>query len=252
MTWLQQWLDVLFVHVPVASAALARHLPRGLELDTYYGQAFISLVSFRLKLRPALFPTVPGLCSLLELNVRTYVSCEGRPGIIFLRMYADNRLAIAGARLLTPLCYRPARMTHQSAGARYEFGCQPRAEEERFAVSATIAGDYQPARPDSLAGWLVERYTLFVATAAGLVAGDVTHAPWKISAAAGDSLCKEMAARFAGVQGDCLLQHSPGVAATFHPFRPVQPNVAGRYCAAGAAGGRSWPSTLAAVCSSNL
>ena len=61
MTWLQHWSEVLFVHVPVRGEDLAGHLPKGLELDTFLGQAYIGLVFFRLKLRLLGMPLVPGV-----------------------------------------------------------------------------------------------------------------------------------------------------------------------------------------------
>ena len=59
MTWLQEWLDVLFLHFPATPAKVQRLLPRGLVVDTSGGQAWISYVFFQLKLRPAWFPRLP-------------------------------------------------------------------------------------------------------------------------------------------------------------------------------------------------
>jgi uncharacterized protein len=222
MTWLQEWTDVLFVHVPVSPDELLRHVPRGLELDTYDGRAYISLVGFRLKLRPAGLPFLPGLSSLLELNVRTYVRCHESPGIIFLRMYADHRVAVAAARLLTPLCYQPAKMrAARSDGGPSSFSCHSAASAGDFLAEFTISRPYQQPDPDSLAAWLVERYTLFVPTPAGLLAATVDHPRWKIADAEAHLLRQTLTDRFAASAGDCLLHHSPGVAATFHPFRSI-------------------------------
>ena len=110
MIWLQRWSDVLLLHFPVRESELRPHVPRRLEIDTFHDQAWISYVFFRLDLRPAWLPNVPGFSSLLELNVRTYVRYGDLAGIYFVRMYANNRLAIAASRLLTPLCYEGAQM----------------------------------------------------------------------------------------------------------------------------------------------
>src|SRR5262245_44613967 len=113
--WAQHWLDVLFLHWRVPAARLRPHVPSELVIDTYDQNAWLSLVLFRLKVRPRGLPCVPWLSSLLELNVRTYVRGANRPGIYFLRMLADNRLAIAVAKLLTPLPYCRARMSYRQA-----------------------------------------------------------------------------------------------------------------------------------------
>src|SRR5262245_7888988 len=102
MNWSQRWLDCLFLHFPAPPAAVARVVPPRLEVETFGGSAWISYVLFRLKLRPAWLPFVPGFSALLELNIRTYVRHRGQSGICFLRVLAENRLAIAAARLLTP------------------------------------------------------------------------------------------------------------------------------------------------------
>src|SRR4051794_17678906 len=96
------------LHFAAREDQLRSWLPPQVEVDTLEGRAWLSFVFFRLKLRPARLPFVPALSSLLELNVRTYVRHRGQPGICFLKMYADNRLAIRAARWLTPLCYEPA------------------------------------------------------------------------------------------------------------------------------------------------
>ena len=106
MIWRQRWMDVLFLHFAVDQRQLAQRLPEKLALDLFAGQAWLSYIFFRLQLRPAWLPLMPGFSSLLELNVRTYVRYRGQSGIYFLRMYADNPLAIAASRWLTPLRYQ--------------------------------------------------------------------------------------------------------------------------------------------------
>jgi uncharacterized protein YqjF (DUF2071 family) len=114
MTWSQRWLDCLFLHFPVPAAVLERLVPPRVQVETFGGSAWVSYVLFRLKLRPAWLPPVPGLSALVELNIRTYVRHRGQSGICFLRILADNRLAIAAARLLTPLPYTHARLDYGS------------------------------------------------------------------------------------------------------------------------------------------
>src|SRR5947209_2983701 len=116
MIWHQRWLNVLFLHFPADQHHLAARLPRPLVPDLFEGQAWLSYIFFQLQLRPAWLPLMPGLSSLLELNVRTYVRRGDVPGIYFLRMFADNRLAIAAARWLTPLHYERAVMVDRATG----------------------------------------------------------------------------------------------------------------------------------------
>src|SRR5262249_55559483 len=110
--WAQQWLDLLFLHWRVPPAVLQAHFPRDLTIDTYRQDAWVSLVLFRLKVRPRWLPFVPGLSNMFELNLRTYVRAANNPGIYFLSMLADNRPAIWLAKLLTPLPYCRAAMSY--------------------------------------------------------------------------------------------------------------------------------------------
>jgi uncharacterized protein YqjF (DUF2071 family) len=225
--WRQHWRDVLFLHFPVSTKELAARLPRELEVDTFDGQAWLSYVFFRLTLRPAWLPLVPGVSSLLELNVRTYVRYRGEPGIYFLRMYADNRLAILASRWLTPLGYEHAMMVdRRSAAGAGHVACQPTAMP-----GAALAADVEIVAPliqpgrESLDRWLVERYRLFVAPAAGpMLAADVEHPPWQIAPARLESVDNSLG-RSVGLSAEdepALAHYSPGVTAQFNAFCRVR------------------------------
>jgi uncharacterized protein YqjF (DUF2071 family) len=189
--WLQRWTDVLFLHFPVPESELRPHVPRRLEIDTFHGQAWISYVFFRLDLRPAWLPSLPGFSSLLELNVRTYVRYRGQAGIYFVRMYADNRLAISASRLLTPLCYEWAKMgAKRREDGTCELFCQPAKSVGALCVEFDAdLSRLAAAAEDSLEAWLLERYRLFVAqgdeqsSGERMVATTVEHSPWLATAA---------------------------------------------------------------------
>jgi uncharacterized protein YqjF (DUF2071 family) len=224
--WMQHWTNVLFLHFAAPAEELRRHLPARIEIDTFDGQAWISCVLFRLNLRPAGLPFVPGLSSLLELNVRTYVRHRGQSGICFLKMYADNWLAICASRLLTPLSYEFAALTdHRRAnGARY-VECKP-VDSAGGALAADVMSsrDLVEARPGSLDFWLLERYRLFVVRRDGtILAADVEHPPWRAATVAAMALQHN----FHEVLGlpttelPVPAHESPGVAVRFKTFRVV-------------------------------
>src|SRR5262245_10940134 len=83
MIWSYRWLDCLFLHFTVSAAAVKPLLPPRLEVESFGGSAWISYVLFRLSVRPAWLPAVPGFSSLAELNIRTYVRHRGHSGICF-------------------------------------------------------------------------------------------------------------------------------------------------------------------------
>ena len=103
--------DLLFCHWPVTAEALAPHVPASLPLDTYDGSAWLSVTPFEVSgTRPRGTLPPPGLSRFPELNVRTYVTLGGRPGIWFLSLDAASMLAVAVARGLYRLPYLRARM----------------------------------------------------------------------------------------------------------------------------------------------
>lgn len=226
MIWLQRWTDVLFLHFPVRESELRPHVPLGLEIDTFNGQVWISYVFFRLDLRPSWLPTVPRFSSLLELNVRTYVRCGDLAGIYFVRMYADNRLAIAASRLLTPLSYEWARMGAKfREDGTHELYCRP--AKSIGALCVEFDADLSrlaAAAEDSLEAWLLERYRLFVERGdEPMVAATVEHPPWMASAVenldCGGEL--EIAQSLGLSRQPAIAHYSPGVLARFNAFGGV-------------------------------
>jgi uncharacterized protein YqjF (DUF2071 family) len=81
----QRWLHLLFLHWSLLPDIVQRTLPEGLRVDAFEGKAWIGIVPFFMRsVRPAGFPSVPGISNFLELNLRTYVrDVSGRPGIWF-------------------------------------------------------------------------------------------------------------------------------------------------------------------------
>ncbi len=233
MTWKQQWLDCLFLHFAAPAAAVARHVPPRLDVETFGGSAWISYVLFRLKLRPAWLPPVPGLSLLIELNIRTYVRHRGQSGIYFLRMLADNALASAAARLLTPLPYEHARFAvgqaasspaDKQAACRYVDCRSSTPPGQRLSLQFANASAYSELRPGSLDDWLLERYRLFLGGPnAAVLAADVEHAPWQAAAITPAITENTLAIEF-GVSPSAppaAAHYSPGVAARFGGFRTV-------------------------------
>jgi uncharacterized protein YqjF (DUF2071 family) len=100
-SWLmgQTWVDLLFAHWPLPEEALREVVPPQLPLDTYDGSAWIGVTPFCVRgLRLRGTPPAPALSSFPELNVRTYVSVEGKPGIYFLSLDAGRHAAVHAAR----------------------------------------------------------------------------------------------------------------------------------------------------------
>jgi uncharacterized protein YqjF (DUF2071 family) len=223
----QSWVDVLFCHWPVAPDALRPHVPARLPLDLAEGEAWISFAAFEVRAtRPRGVPPPPVLGRFPELNVRTYVTRGGRPGIFFLSLDAASAPAVAAARRLYRLPYFRAEMEIVSDGPWTRYRSERRDRRGApacFAARWRPTGDARPAAPGSLEEWLVERYRLYTTDArGGLLAGDIHHRPWTlrdVQAEIGDnSMTAGLGLDLAGAP---LVQHAARVDALFWPLERV-------------------------------
>ena len=152
----QEWHQVVFVHWAVKADELKRYIPKELELETYKGSAWVSLVVFRLaNVRPRFLPPFPPISNADEINIRTYVRFRGKPGIYFLSMEIGKTLSKILARYLTGLPYRYSET--ENTATRYrsrngEFGDELDIEYE---IKSKIL------KKSELDKWLTERYALF-------------------------------------------------------------------------------------------
>jgi len=181
--WRQSWRDLLFAHWPVAPAVLRALVPTSLELQQFDGVAWLGLVPFRMAgvmRRP--WPDLPWVSAFPELNVRTYVNLDGKPGVWFLSLDASNALAVWAARRFFHLPYYRARMalTKDAGGFRYS---SVRAGAEFLATYSPTSEPYQAAH-GSLEHWLTERYCLYASAPDGSIwRNEVHHHPWPLQTA---------------------------------------------------------------------
>ena len=184
----QVWHDLLFAHWPLPVAALRRHIPAELEIDSYAGQAWLGVVPFRMSgVRLRGTPAVPGLSAFPELNVRTYVVAGGKPGVWFFSLDAANRIAVAVARAWFHLPYFRARMSCEERNGWTEYRS---GRAHRGAACGVLNGRYRAvgevfsARRGSLEHFLTERYCLYAADEKGQVLrGEIHHGPWPLQTA---------------------------------------------------------------------
>ena len=186
-----QWHDLLFMHWPVAVEALRPLIPRALEIDTWTDTAWVGVVPFRMAgVRSRLGPALPWLSAFPELNVRTYVTIGGKPGVWFFSLDAGNPLAVEGARDFFHLNYYNAAMRCEAEGERI---CYQSQRTDRRAAGAALAVRYWPtgaryrAIPGTQEHWLTERYCLYAANRHGTIwRGDIHHQPWPLQPAAAE------------------------------------------------------------------
>lgn len=184
--WRQSWYDLLFAHWPVPAAMLRPLIPDGLKLQEFDGTAWLGVVPFRMEnvMRRG-FPNLPGLSAFPEINVRTYVERDGKPGVWFISLDAPNRLANWGARRWFHLPYRRSRIEITQHDGGYQF-CSDR-RGEVFRASYKPVSEVFYAKSGTLETFLAERYCLYARSRHGeYYRGEVLHDPWPLQLADGE------------------------------------------------------------------
>lgn len=186
------WVDLLFAHWPVDPEHIARHLPEGLEVDTFEGDAWLSVVPFEMdNTMPRGLTWWPRPMRFAELNVRTYVTQRGqKPGVWFFSLDAASHAAVLGARTTFYLPYFDADMEIERTGDQVEFRSERThagARSAAFSASYGPTGPVEYAAQGSLEHWLSARYCLYSQDTAGQVyRADVTHPRWPLRPARAD------------------------------------------------------------------
>jgi uncharacterized protein len=229
-SWLmgQTWVNLLFAHWRVPEEALRAVVPPQLPIDTHDGSAWIGVTPFYvrgLRLRGTL--PAPLFSAFPELNVRTYVSVEGKPGIYFLSLDADSRVAVAAARRAYRLPYFRSRIEvrqDQEGAIGYDLlRTSDDGPPAYFKARYGGGGEQLPIREGSLERWLTERYCLYTLDDAGRIRrGNIHHPPWPLHEGWAEVETNTMAMPFGiELEGEPLLHFSPRQDVVVWPLQAV-------------------------------
>lgn len=175
--WYQEWNNTVFLHLPVSEAWLRDKVPAGLVIDTIGGQAWISIVVFRMeRIRPRFLPAVSAMSDFNEINIRTYVKVGNKAGVYFMSMEGDKQFSVYLARSISGLPYRYTTMQY---------------DHEQL-VTPFLSFTYSPVedivQKTELDKWLSERYCLFFDRGATLYCYDIHHVEWPLQMVSTDQL----------------------------------------------------------------
>ncbi len=185
----QTWHNLLFMHWRVSPQVLRGIVPAKLPIDTFDGDAWIGVVPFEMRdVRPRFLPAVPRLSFFPELNVRTYVTMNGRPGVYFFSLDASNPIAVEAARSLFHLPYQKATMECVEDDEGWVNYASTRTDTR--GAPAYFRARYRPtaepfiAAQDSLEYFLTARYCLYTTDESGkALRAEIDHPPWELQVA---------------------------------------------------------------------
>ena len=180
----QDWRFLTFMHWRVDIEKLRAHVPEGLEIDTFEGEAYIGLVPFMMKhVRPRWFVSTPGISNFPEFNIRTYVKKDGIPGVFFLTLEAKSLVTCNFAPRTYGLPYRYAKGNVKKTGEKWNWESSRNKGQFRLAGTTEVFGQEVQAEPGSLEEFLFERYSLYTSHRGSLRRGYTHHNKWKFQLA---------------------------------------------------------------------
>lgn len=183
-TLAQDWRFLTFMHWRVDIEKLRNHVPEGLEIDTFEGDAYIGLVPFMMKhVRPSWFVSTPGISNFPEFNIRTYVKKDGIAGVFFLTLEAKSLVTCNFAPRTYGLPYRYAKGNVKKSGDKWNWRSSRNNGQFKLAGTTEVIGEQMQAQPGSLEEFLFERYSLYTSHKGSLRRGYTHHNKWKFQLA---------------------------------------------------------------------
>jgi uncharacterized protein YqjF (DUF2071 family) len=177
----QTWHDLLFAHWPLPAGKMRPLVPAQLDLDIFDDQCWVGVIPFHMSgIRGRRLPPLPGLSCFPELNVRTYVTYRGKPGVYFFSLDAASLPAVWAARRFYHLPYFHAAMSSKELGGSIHY-CS-----RRLRGAAEFRGHYRPTaearlrEKGSIEHWLTERYCLYTTHHEHVYRGEIHHQPWPL------------------------------------------------------------------------
>lgn len=177
-TYYQEWSRALFLHWKVPAELLRELVPPHLDLDTYNGDTWVSLVAFTMEqIRPKGLPAIGFISNFDEINLRTYVTSENKAGVYFLSIEAGKPLSAYTARVLSGLPYEPASIRRRTeAVQRYTSSNTKRG----FHLDASFSIANKEVHKSALDRFLTEKYCLYMEKSGRLFRYDIHHEPWDL------------------------------------------------------------------------
>lgn len=160
-SYYQEWNDALFLHWKVEESELQKLTPTNISIDKFEGECWVSMVAFTMeKIRPRNLPSVSFISNFDEINVRTYLTQDNKPGVFFLNIEAQKETSTFIAKQLSGLPYEKSEMVRGEKSNIKDFNSSNKSKN--FKLEAKFAVGQELAYKSTLDKWLIERYCLYL------------------------------------------------------------------------------------------
>ncbi|HNR49411.1 MAG TPA: DUF2071 domain-containing protein [Bacteroidia bacterium] len=174
-SYYQEWNKVLFLHWKVPFNILRQIVPKKLNVDTFNGDAYVSLVAFTMqKMKYKNVPALKFISDFDELNVRTYINNDSKRGVYFINILAQKYLSALIAKTLSGLPYTKAEI------CRSENNYKANSKSSQLSMDVDYEVKENIHFKTELDKWLTERYCLYLIKSDKVYRYYVHHKEWEI------------------------------------------------------------------------
>jgi hypothetical protein len=171
----QEWNEAIFLHWEIEPETIKPFLPKGLELDIINGKTWVSLVAFNMNhIGIRSLPRLPHISDFHEINIRTYVVCNGKSSVYFLNMEGSKRSSCKVLKTISKFPYQYSKMKRTD----YSFESKNKLNTDSMYMEYRVKNE--PIIKEDLDVWLTERYAVFQDYKNNIIEYDVHHVEWPI------------------------------------------------------------------------
>lgn len=178
--WKQTWKNLLFQHFEIEDITmLEKYLPKNCSFDSFEGKYYLGLVSMHMtNVKHKATGNMIWFKHYNELNVRTYILHDNRPGVLFLSLDVDSLISIFGARVFYGLPYRVSKYENKPNEVT-----SLRNGEIQFQTQYKITSESKVYNEDTFAFWATQRYFFANKYLGVSFKGEISHEPWELCTA---------------------------------------------------------------------
>ena len=169
----QEWNNAVFLHWEVTPELIKSLLPKNIELNIINGKAWISLVAFDMNnICARSLPKIPHISDFQEINIRVYITCNGKPSVYFLSMEGSRKSSCKVLKVLSKFPYRYSKMSRNKS----IYKSKNDIFNDRFNIEYELKNE--SIKKDKTDLWLTERYAVFQDYKKHIFEYDVHHVEW--------------------------------------------------------------------------